>query len=241
MLGLRQSTSPKRLRRGIVNPWARKVRTTWLGPAHLEEGGKDQLDALWHLDVGVLLDHPACITLPRPTGKVSASSPRSALLMSPAVRRRRKVCSLSFRDLAFEAEQKTPIGGGGVIDAVLIGNQTVPEAAKGKARIPVRAVAREPCDIEREDHADLAECDPGEQALEAFPVLGARGCEPEVSIDDLDAGFRPSQLYGAAAQCVLQAQALLMGKHRVRARWTDVDDRPAGQMPGGDEIRAGHG
>jgi hypothetical protein len=186
------------------------VRTTWLGPAHLEEGGEDELDAPLHLEIGVLLDHPACVAH-EAHRQGERELPALGLVDEPCGQAQAQGVQLQFRDLAFEAEQQTAIGGGGVIDAVLVCNQTVSEAAKVQQGIPVRAVTREPCDIEREDNADLTERDPGEQALEAFPVLGARGREPEVGIDDLDASFRPPQLYCAASQCILQAQALLMG------------------------------
>src|SRR5579872_2269212 len=79
----------------------------------------------------------------RPIGRVSASSPRSALARRPAVSRLRIVCSSSSDIDPFKTEEETPVGATRIIYAVAIGDEAAMQATNVQQRIPVGTVARQ--------------------------------------------------------------------------------------------------
>ncbi len=81
-------------------------------------------------------------------------------------------------------------------------------AADVEQGIPVRAVAREAGDLDRDNQADLAEHDARDQVLEALAVRRRRAAQAKVGIDDLDVRLTPAQVVGALAQGVVQALSM---------------------------------
>jgi hypothetical protein len=67
-------------------------------------------------------------------------------------------------------------------------------------------------------------------------MISETDSQSEVGIDDLDILVTPPKAERTLAQIVLQAQALLVRQHLVRAGLANVDDRAPRQMPVGDEI-----
>ena len=141
---------------------------------------------------------------------------------------------------ALQPQQKSPIERSRIVDAIPISDQTRPVAAQVEQRIPIRAVPGEPGDLGGQDNTDLPQGDAGDQLLEATTMLGGRSAQAEIGVDHLDGGLLPAELASALAERVLQAQALLVGQHLMRAGLTDVDHGLAGQVPGCDEFRV-HG
>jgi len=111
---------------------------------------------------------------------------------------------LHLGDRALKPEQEPPVRQARIVDRVAVGDQTAAVAADVEQRIPVRAVAREADDLDRDDQADLAKRDARDQVLEALAVRRRRGAQAEVGIDDFDVRLTPAQLAGALAQDVLQ-------------------------------------
>ncbi|MDN5789049.1 MAG: hypothetical protein L0H65_18745 [Pseudorhodobacter sp.] len=97
-----------------------------------------------------------------------------------------------------------------VIDAVAIRDQTAPQSTDIQKRIPIRAVAREPCDIDRQDYPHFAEPNPTDKFLEPAAMRSGRAAQTKIGIDHVDIGFVPSKIIGALAKPVLQPQALLV-------------------------------
>ena len=81
---------------------------------------------------------------------------------------------LQFGDGALEAQQQTPVGAAGIVDAVAIGDQTATQPANIQQGIPVGAVAREPRHIDGQDHAHFAEPHPADKLLKPA-AMGGRG------------------------------------------------------------------
>lgn len=141
-----------------------------------------------------------------------------------------------FRDLALQAQQEPAIRATRIIDPVAIGDQALLVAAQIQQWIPVGAVTRQTGDIDRENDPDLVRRDLADQLLEPFPVLCGGGRQAQIGVNDLNVVLVPPQLQRPCLQCVLQAQALLIGQYLMGAGLANVDDRPVRQMAGGDEL-----
>jgi hypothetical protein len=122
----------------------------------------------------------------------------------------------------------------------VIGNQTTPVATQVQQWIPIRAVARQACDLVGKDDAHLAQRDGGDQVLKPLAVLGSGCGQAQIGVDQLNVFIPPAELLGPLPQGVLQAQAFLIGQHLVRAGLADVDHGTAAQMLWGDQFAAGH-
>jgi len=95
-----------------------------------------------------------------------------------------------------------------LVDRVAVGDQAAAVAADVEQRIPVRAVAREAGDLDRDNQADLAERDARDQVLEALAVRRRRGAQAKVGIDDLDVRLTPPS---AASPRAVARGALVWG------------------------------
>src|SRR3954471_2021145 len=135
-----------------------------------------------------------------------------------------------FRDRALEPQQQPAVGRAGIVDAIAIRDEAVPEAADVKEWVPVRAVAGQPRHVEREDQADLAQADTRCQFLEALALDGGGAAQAEIGVDDVNVGLAPAEIPGALHQRVLEAEAFLVADDLGWRRLPDVDDRLARQM-----------
>ena len=116
-----------------------------------------------------------------------------------------------LRDRTLQAQEEAAVGRARIVHAIAIANEALSVAAQVQQRVPVRAVPREPGHLGGEDDTDLAEGDTGDQVPEPLAVRGRCPTQAEISVDDLDACLLPAEIAGALVQCVLQAQALLVG------------------------------
>src|SRR3954452_9900884 len=123
-----------------------------------------------------------------PTGKVRASSPARSLGEKTRSEAAADRVQFEFRDRAFEPQQQPAVGRAGIVDAIAIRDEAVPEAADVKEWVPVRAVAGQPRHVEREDQADLAQADTRAdtrcQFLEALALDGGGAAQAEIGVDD---------------------------------------------------------
>src|SRR3954453_3256226 len=164
-----------------------------------------------------------------PTGKVRASSPRSLGEKTRSEAAADRV-QFEFRGRALEPRQQPAVGRAGIVDAIAIRDEAVAEAAEVKEGVQVRAVARQPRHIEREDQADLAQADTRCQFLEALALDGGGAAQAEIGVDDVNVGRAPAEIPGALHQRVLEAEAFLVADDLGWRRLPDVDDRLARQM-----------
>ena len=77
----------------------------------------------------------------RPTGRVSASSPRRALLSRPAVSRALIVWSSSSEIWPFKPEEQAAVDRGRVVDPVPVADQAAAVPAEVEDLIPVGAIS----------------------------------------------------------------------------------------------------
>ena len=82
--------SPNRSRRGIDRPWALKRLSTWRAEPRRRKRSKIRRRRTGTARLGSVCTRPGG-SRTKPTGKVSARSPRSALFSRPAVKRLRRV------------------------------------------------------------------------------------------------------------------------------------------------------
>src|SRR3954454_4683219 len=225
-VGGRQVMSPCRSRRGSARPSARRVRSTLPADRFSRKVAKTSAMRACTSRSGLLTTVPVG-SRARPAGSRRASSPRRALLSRPAVSRARKVCSSISEIVPLRPSRSLPFWVPGSYDAVAVRDQALAVAAQVEQRVPVRAVAGQPGHVGREDQADLAERDAGDQVLEAGPLLAPGAAPAEVAVDDLDVGLTPAELAGALPQRVLQPEALPVGEDLVRAGLAAVEHRPA--------------
>ena len=60
--------------------------------------------------------------------------------------------------------------------------------------------------------------------LEAGAMLGRRGGQPQIGVDNFDGLGGPAQAFRPLAQGILQPQALLVGEDLLRRRLADVNE-----------------
>ena len=122
---------------------------------------------------------------------------------------------LQLRDQTLEAEDQPPVGGGRVVDTVLIGDEAAAIAAEVEQLIPVGTIAGQTRDVVGEDAPDLLEGDKGDEFLESAASLGGPGRQAEIAVNDLNVVVIPPVGTSPVGEAVLEAKALLMGQDLV--------------------------
>jgi len=87
---------------------------------------------------------------------------------------------------ALEAEQQPVVELAGRVDAVAVADQRPRQRAQIQELVPVRGRAREPRDLQGQDHADVSEADLGDEFAEADPRARPRRRVAGVLVDDDD-------------------------------------------------------
>ena len=160
------------------------------GRAQAQEPVEHQCDPIQHLLVRVLGDHARRVAH-QPGRQMQGQLAPMRLAEQARGEAAADRVQLQFGDRALEPEQEPPVGQARVVDRIAAGDQAAAVAADVEQRIPVRAVAREAGDLDRDDQADLAERDARDQVLEALAVRCRRGAQAKVGIDDLDVRLTP--------------------------------------------------
>src|SRR5271166_510237 len=132
---------------------------------------------------------------------------------------------------ALHAKQETIVGVAGIVNAVLVHDQGVDNAAELDQRMPIPPIAGEPGGLDRDDRADAPLADRGEQLLESRPG-GSPTRTPEIIIDDLDP--RPSEPARAIGKRILTAAALMVVEDLIHRRLAHIDERGSLEVFSGD-------
>lgn len=67
--------------------------------------------------------------------------------------------------------------------------------------VPIRAVARQPRDLDRQDGADFSQSDARDQIFESLSMRSACTAQTEIGIDHIDVGLMPPEFASTLAQC----------------------------------------
>src|SRR5262249_18684032 len=148
---------------------------------------------------------------------------------------------LQLGDQPLQTQEESPIGSSRIVDAILVADEAVAEAAQVQELIPVRAVACQARGVIREDDADLAQGHTADQFGEADPGPGGPRGLAEVCVDDIDRGLGPAAGEGPLAEVILESETLLMAGHLLRGGLADVDHSSSVAVAGSDEFGADHG
>ena len=151
-VGCRQTTSPKRSRRGSSRSCVVEELQHLDWPSDLQEGGEDQVQPVLHLLVGIF-DHPAQRVADQPDGQVQGQLAALGLVEQAGGQAGPDGVEFQFGELALQAQEKPPVGRAGIVDAVPVADQAAPVAAQVEQRIPVGAVAGQAGDVVGEDDA----------------------------------------------------------------------------------------
>src|SRR5215470_4632228 len=121
----------------------------------------------------------------KPTGSPRRSSPRSALLRIPPLRRAQDV-KLGFAHCALETEQQAIIEHRRMIEAICIADERVGETAEIKQAVPICIVAGEAGHFESEHDADMSKRDFCGETGEAGALDDTGAGQAEVFVDHDD-------------------------------------------------------
>ena len=89
-------------------------------------------------------------------------------------------------DAALHAQKQPVVRAAGVVDAILVDDAGLDQAAQLQQMVPVAAVAREPRGIEAQHGADLARAKPADQPVKARSGDRPAGRSAHIVVDDLD-------------------------------------------------------
>ena len=136
---------------------------------------------------------------------------------------------LGFAHGSFETEQQAVVEVRGVIEAILIEDESVGQGADLQQPVPIRRTAGEPADLQSHHHADLTHTDRGDQFLKTATV--AVGTGPSlVAVDDHHPIQRPAQRHRPLPQPILTLGALGVLEHLAQSALADVQVSTPGQM-----------
>ena len=196
------------------------------GGLDLEEGGEDQVEPALHLLVGVL-EHAAQRVAHQPDRQGQGQFAALGLVEQSGGQACFERVQLQLGDQALQTEDQATIGSGRVVNAVLVADEAVAEAAQVEEVIPVGAVAGQAGDVVGEDDADLLLVDQGDEFLKALASLGGAAGAAEVGVDDADLAGVPAGSVGAVLEVILEFKTLLIRQGLMGAGLADVDDGQA--------------
>jgi hypothetical protein len=110
---------------------------------------------------------------------------------------------LGFAHRAFQAQQQTIVEQRRVVDAIIVADQCVGDAAEFQQAIPVGVVAGQARDLEAQNDSHVGQRHFAGQRSEAGALVGTGAGQPEVFIDDDHLLSGPTQLAGFVGQGVL--------------------------------------
>src|SRR3954467_10113176 len=197
-------------------------------PNRLQLGklGEDERDRLLHAAVRILLD-AVVVHLEVAYGDGEKELAAAGLLLQGFERALAEEGQLHLAHGALHAEQKPVVRMARIVDAILIKDQRADQAAELEQRVPVAAVAGEARGFDRDDGADAALADGGEQLLEARPGNTGAGAA-EIVVDHLNGV--PPQRTGAIDEGILPAAALVIVEDLIGRRLANIDEGATGQV-----------
>lgn len=167
-----------------------------------EEGGEDQRQAGLDFLIGVL-EHAAERVPHQPDRQGQGPFAPLGLVEQPGRQAGAERVQLQFGDQPLQAQDQATIRSRRVVNAVLIADEAVAEAAQVEELIPIGAVAGQAGDVVGEDDADLLLVDEGDQFLEPLPALAGAAAAAEVGIDDADLARVPAGGVGTLREIIL--------------------------------------
>jgi hypothetical protein len=109
-----------------------------------------------------------------------------------------------------------------MIDAIVISNQSVGQAAQFEKTIPIRIVARQTLDFKAKNNSHVAQRNFADHARETGPLICAGSGETKVIINNDDLILLPAELTGSVCQRVLARRGFAVVFDLGRGRLPDI-------------------
>jgi hypothetical protein len=195
---------------GQAQPLIAQQADSLTGRAPLEQGLEDQAQRMRHGSVGIFAH--ATVVLAQHPGREGQGHVAALGLLLHA--RNQPAPSGGELDRAHDplhAQQETPMGRRGIIDAIAVRHQTVIIGTQIEPGRPSRAVPGQARALLAQHNPDLAQGDLGQERLRAVAPLGALGRAAHVGLHDLDACIGPAEVVGMLTHGVVELVALAVG------------------------------
>ena len=171
--------------------------------AELGEALEDRADGAGDGLIGMEEDFTILFSPNEADRQTATQFPASGLVADAAVEPGANDVQLRFAHRALEAEQQAIVEQRRMIDAVVVADERVGDAAQFQQAIPIRIVPRQARDFQSEDDAHVSQGHFAGEASEAGALVGAGAGQPEIFIDDDHLLLGPAQLAGSIGQGVL--------------------------------------
>ena len=186
------------------------------------------------LDLPIRVEHDTiCGVVDESDGQREGELAAAGLVEEAAAQSRLDHVHLGLRDSALQSEEEPIIEVGGVVEAILIADDSGGERAELQEVLPIDTVASESRDLDPEHDAGVAEGDFADEVLKAIAVVGVFGRMSQVGIDNVYVVERPAERERAIAQGVLALSALDVLDDLPLSRLSQVNEGIATQMIGG--------
>jgi hypothetical protein len=112
---------------------------------------------------------------------------------------------------------------GRIVNPIFIQDQRIGERTDLQQPVPVRRVPRQSGNLKTQHDASSPKAHFSHQSLKAFPVGGRCPRQTQITINDDDAIFRPTECQCPLAQSILALGALGVLDHLAGCRLADVE------------------
>ena len=126
--------------------------------------------------------------------QAAAQFPASGLVADAAVQTGTNDVQLRFAHRALQSEQQSIVEQRRMIDAIVVANESIGDAAELQQAIPIRVVPRQARNFQSEHDAHVGQRHFAGEASEAGALVGAGAGQPEIFIDDDHLLLGPTQL-----------------------------------------------
>jgi len=109
--------------------------------------------------------------------------------------------ALCFRSI--QTKQQSIVEQRRMVDAIVVADERVGDAAEFQQTIPIRIVPRQARNLQSEHNAHVSQCHLAGKASEAGALVSAGAGQPEIFIDDHHLLLGPAQLTRSIGQGVL--------------------------------------
>ena len=185
---------------------------------------EDRADGAGDRFIGMEQDFPILFS-PNETDRQSPTQfPARSLVADASVQPRANDVQLRFAHRALQAEQQAIVEQRRMVDAVVVANESIGDAAQFQQAIPIRVVPRQARNFQPQHDAHVRQSHLAGQAGEAGALVGAGAGQPEIFVDDDHLLFGPAQLAGSIGQGVLADSGFAVVLDLSRGGLANVDE-----------------
>jgi hypothetical protein len=132
---------------------------------------------------------------------------------------------------SIESQQESVVKMGGIVQTVLIEDQSVTERANLQQAVPIAAIARQAGDFQSNHQPSATHADVAHQSLKTLAVCGRSPGLSQVAVDDDDVIGIPAERDGTLPESVLTFGALGVFRDLTQRGLTDIKIGHPFQMP----------